>query len=261
MNTRNSLNKQNLLLMTATITPRSGVPNLKRTDANLRLQDYEKALKFYLSLLNRGCDGIIFAENSDSDVSSLRNIVQEAGKTDQVEFIVFNGLDYPPHYDRGYGEFKLLDYAMEHSKLIYSQDQQTIVWKVTGRYIVKNLLQIIAKQPAKFDIYCNFRNFPKHWTDTFLMAWTPEGYQACLKNVYHKLKLNVPGVPEKAAAEELLRDWFDQQPKKIKFVRRLRETPDIDGVRGADNTGYSTDNLWKFYIRNAIHKFLPWLWI
>ncbi|NEP57121.1 MAG: hypothetical protein F6K31_08870 [Symploca sp. SIO2G7] len=256
------MSNQNILLMTATITPPTGISNLKRTDPKIRIQDYEKALKFYLSLVDKGCDKIIFAENSNSDIASLRHIVQQSGKADRVEFIVFNGLDYPPHYNRGYGEFKLLDYAMENSQFIQSRDIKTIVWKVTGRYIVRNLSQIIASQPANFDIYCNFRNFPRRWTDTFLMAWTPDGYQACLKNVYHKLKeVNTPGVPSHASAEELLRDWLDQQPKGIKFVRRLRTVPQIDGVRGLDNKGYSSDNLWKFYVRVAIQKLLPWLWI
>jgi len=58
----------NILLMTATITPRSGVPNLARTDPQKRLQHYENSLKFYLPLLNQGVDSIVFAENSNSDV-------------------------------------------------------------------------------------------------------------------------------------------------------------------------------------------------
>ena len=256
--------QSNILLMTATITPRAGVPNLARTDPKVRLQDYENALKFYLPLLDQGVDSIVFAENSNSDISSLRNITAEYGVTDRVEFVVFDGLDYPPTYDRGYGEFKLVDYTMHHSEFInYGQDEQQeiIVWKVTGRYMVGNLARIITRKPSSFDLYCNFRNFPKHWTDMYLLAWTLRGYQACLNNVYHKLKTNVPEVPQGVAAEELLRNWLTQTPENIKLVRRFNVTPEIYGTRGADNKGYSTDNFWKFYVRNTIRLLFPWVWI
>ncbi|MGL5061834.1 MAG: hypothetical protein ACRC62_17835 [Microcoleus sp.] len=255
--------RSNILLITATITPRPGVPNLARADPKIRLQDYEKSLKFYLLLLNHGVDSIVFAENSNSDISSLRNITAKYGVSDRVEFVVCDGLDYPPSYDRGYGEFKLLDYTMNHSEFINAQNEQReiIVWKVTGRYMVNNLAQLIARKPSNFDLYCNFRNFPKHWTDMYLLAWTLRGYQACLNNVYHRLKTNVPEVPQGVAAEELLRNLLDRPPENIKLVRRFNVTPKIYGIRGADNKGYSTDNFWKFYVRNTIRILFPWMWI
>jgi len=254
-------NTRNILLLTATITPKSGVPNLTRVDPKLRLRDYHEALEFYLSLLSKGCDGIIFAENSNSDVSSLQKLVEKHSATEQVEFIVFDGLDYPVNYDRGYGEFKLIDYAMKQSKMVSTGVDKIIIWKITGRYLVRNLDQIIAHQPYNFDIYANFRNYPKCWVDTFLMAWTPQAYQIGLNEVYHRLKTNIPEVPEGMAAEELLRNWLDQQPKTLKFKRRFNVTPQVDGKRGADNKGYSTDNWWKFSLRSMLNMLFPWLWV
>jgi hypothetical protein len=252
---------QNILLLTATITPKTGVPNLKRTDPALRLEDYKIALEFYLNQLKHNAfDGIVFAENSNSDVSSLKALVDIFELGDRVEFVVFDGLDYPPHYDRGYGEFKLIDYAMEHSTLIQGQTERAIVWKITGRYVVRNIVRLIQRQPAEFDIYCNFRNYPKCWVDTYLLAWTPAAYEACLKGVYSRLKTNVPEVPTGTAAEELLRQWLNQQ-KSLKFVRRFRVTPDIDGIRGADNQGYSKENLWKIQMRQLFNILFPWVWV
>jgi len=95
----------------------------------------------------------------------------------------------------------------------------------------------------------------------YLLAWTLRGYQACLNNVYHKLKLNVPEVPQSVAAEELLRNLLTQIPENIKLVRRFNVTPKIYGTRGADNKGYSTDNLGNFYVRNTIRLLFPWVWI
>jgi hypothetical protein len=114
------------------------------------LQDYCDALEFYLTQLNRPLkyflDGIVFAENSNSDVSPLKALVEAYGMADRVEFIVFDGLDYPPHYDRGYGEFKLIDYAMTHSQLIQHPSQRTVVWKITGRYTIRNIANLVNTQ-------------------------------------------------------------------------------------------------------------------
>jgi hypothetical protein len=253
---------RNILLLTATITPKAGVPNLKRVDPSVRLQDYKTALEYYLAGINIFCDGIIFAENSNSDISILKNLVNERGLTNQVEFISTDGLDYPPSYDRGYGEFKLIDYAMAHSNLIQSQQAvRTVVWKCTGRYTIKNIFKFIQHQPSSFDVYCNCRNYPKRWVDTYLMAWTPQAYQTVFNEVYDKLKLNVSGVPPKAAAEEILRGHVDLWLRDLKIVPRLKMTPSIEGARAADNKGYSTDSLWKFHLRSTANKVLPWLWV
>ncbi len=40
-----------VLIMTATITPKSGVPTLMRTDPAERLEDYRRALSFYLEFI------------------------------------------------------------------------------------------------------------------------------------------------------------------------------------------------------------------
>jgi hypothetical protein len=71
--------------------------------------------------------------------------------------------------------------------IIKNQIKRQSSGKVTGRYIVKNLCQIIARKPSNFDIYCNFRKVPKPWADMFLLAWTLEGYQDCLHNIYPQL--------------------------------------------------------------------------
>lgn len=250
----------NILLLTATIIPPAGAPLLERTDPNDRLQDYAKALKFYLQLVNRCIDSIVFAENSNSDISVLQGLVAQAGVTDQVEFLVFEGLDHPPLYGRAYGEFKLIDYVMNHSLIINSQNREIIVWKVTGRYIVNNLCQIISRRPSNADIYCNCRKIPKRWADMFLLAYTLKGYQAFLQNIHHKLIADPAQIVQ---PEEVFIDLLDEQPRKdIKLVQRFNMTPLIDGVRGSDNSNYSERrNLWKFYVRSIACKLLPWLWL
>jgi hypothetical protein len=254
-----SSKQSNILLLTATITPPAGVPLLQRSNPQERLQDYEKALKFYLTLLNQSLDAIVFAENSASDISVLRGIVEQAGITNQVEFLVFDGLDHPPNYGRAYGEFKLINYVMKHSQIINGQEEDITVWKVTGRYIVNNLSQIITNKPASFDIYCNCRNIPKQWADMFLIAWTNKGYKAFLENIHHKLIADPDQIIQ---PEEFFWDLLAKPTKDIKFARRFNVIPLIDGVRGSDNQNYSQGpNLLKFYLRSIGCKLFPWLWI
>jgi hypothetical protein len=254
------MKKSNILLMTATITPPEGVPFLARTDPKARLKDYEEALRFYSSLVNKSIDAIVFAENSNSDVSTLKAIVSQAGIEDQVEFLVFYGLDYSPTYGRAYGEFKLIDYVMEHSQIVRSQGAEVVFWKVTGRYLVKNLAQIVARQPNNFDIYCNFRKIPTPWADMFLMGWTQAGYQNGLHNIYAQLKTSYE--TSNLHPEEMFIDLLEKIDKNIKIAKRINPAPLIGGVRGSDNADYlEGKNLIKSQLRKIGRVLFPWLWI
>jgi len=115
------VNPLNILILTATITPKTGVPNLRRSDPALRLQDYSKSLEFYITLLDANVDFIIFCDNSSSDISTLKQAASKKGHKDRVEFISFEGLNYPPDYDRAYGEFILIEYVMEHSDIVLNR--------------------------------------------------------------------------------------------------------------------------------------------
>ena len=95
-------NIKNTVLLTATITPPINAVQLSRVDPSLRMQDYTTSLIFYLDELRKGViSGLIFAENSDSDIQSLQSLVASHPMKDSVEFISFQGLDYPPEYGRG----------------------------------------------------------------------------------------------------------------------------------------------------------------
>ena len=109
------------------------------------------------SFLNR------FFENSEADLSKLRQVAAKAGAQDRVEFLSFNGLDYPAKYGRGYGEFKLLDFAMNNSRILVSAKNSSILWKVTGRYRVLNIATMVRTAPSHFDLYCDTRLWPIPW--------------------------------------------------------------------------------------------------
>lgn len=256
-----ALQKQpyNVMLLTATVTPPAGVPLLVITDPKTRLQDYEKALQFYLKFINNGIDAIVFAENSNSDISTLQSIVNESGLQKSVEFLVFDGLDYPLSYGRAYGEFKLVDYAMTHSQIISNHQDNLLVWKITGRYIIRNIAKIIAHKPSNIDIYVNSRRFPKPWADMYLLVWTLKAYE----NFFGKILNDMIAEPSlQFHPEQAFIKLLEKPQGDLKVRKRFNVTPLIDGARGSDNQNYSEGrNLRKYYIRSIANKLLPWLWI
>ncbi len=122
---------KHILLMTATITPHNA-RNLARTDPVARLQDYDEALGFYLGLIDRPLHGIVFVENSDSDVTTLRQLVASRGLSGRVEFLCNYGVHLYSEKGRAHGEFKLLDYAMTASIMVIEAGVNHVVWKITG---------------------------------------------------------------------------------------------------------------------------------
>ncbi len=276
------MKRLNILILTATVTPRSGIPNFLRADSKVRVTDYAQGLKFYLSLMNQSVDYCIFAENSNADISTLKDLVSQKEAADRFEFLSFDGLDYPPHYNRAYGEFKLIDYVMSHSAVINAQRaarSDVAFWKVTGRYIISNLDRILVKAPKAFELYCNFKNYRRKLTEThfcgvkfggferrkmadmFLFAWSWSGYESCVRGMYPKLKTNPEDIKRGIHAEELWRRILDAAPAQIRIVKRLNTTPQIEGVRAGDNKAYQIDGRWKFKIRTIARALIPWVWI
>lgn len=256
-----------ILLMTATITP-TNAPSLVRTDPALRLEDYRQALDFYIGQLktadgrganDRKADGrgaidrIIFCENSDSDVSTLRTLAQARGVAEQVEFIANYGDQSCPGQDRTLGENLLTDHAVDVSRFIAEAGDAAVVWKITGRYQVVNLRQMIRTAPKSFDIYCDMRKRPMHWMDLRFIAWTPRGYNRVLRDMGTRF-----GAEPK---EPLMYDYMAAL-NDTTVVKRYRREPLVHGVRGWNGVYYARGvGLLKYAIRTASRRLLPNLWI
>src|SRR6478736_5820810 len=117
--------RANILLMSATVTPRDS-PELARVDPALRLQDYAEALKFYIPKIGPVIDGVVFVENSDSDISLLRDLAAQYPTGDRVEFIANYGIHSYPGHDRSYGYFKVVERAMADSRLIAEAGEDAV---------------------------------------------------------------------------------------------------------------------------------------
>ncbi len=262
MSRKNTTRRPAVLLMTATITPPSGTPELARNDANLRLQDYCEALRFYLTLPDHSVNKIIFIDNSDSDLSALEAVTREVPHKKKVELIRFQGNDHPPEFGKGYGEFKLIDYGMTHSTLISPDD---LVWKVTGRLRVLNLSQLIDTAPLQYNMYCDLRDVPiigdqfgaNEWMDLRVFSWSKKGYKLYIQNRFKLLKAELTGSPERYFFK-LLR----AAQKSSGIVPRFRMQPNIAGFGGRLNVDYQNNSYrYKNMLRRIVRLAAPWIWL
>jgi hypothetical protein len=246
--------------MTATITPKPDAFSLARMDPKERLEDYKSALEHYLGALKRGSiDRLVFAENSDSDLEPLRELVRKAKLQARVDFYSHYGLDYPAEYSRGYGEFLLVDRVMA-SPLFEGTHPDSTIWKVTGRYRVLNLDRLVRDRPETFDVYCHCRNFPYRLVEQYLIAWRFSAYEKHLKGIYEQFKES----EQKRFGEQVMRDLFDREALgPINLIPRFAHLPRVQGVRGWDNQAYSEGliNRLKQLAREITHRATPWLWI
>ena len=252
-----SIECPDVVLLTATVVAPSDARNLARKDTSLRLQDYLRAFDFYLAELARGAfDALVLCENSGFDLAPFANKVRHAGLQDRVELIGFFGLDHPSSYGRGYGEFKLVDHAMQHSALVARLGPQVRVWKVTGRYIIRNIARLVTSQPAQADLYCHCRNLPYAWLDMYLMRWNLVAYTGLIRGVYRSLQQDA----SPTSAEVRFRALLDRPHAALRVVRRFRHVPQIEGIRGFDNRSYGAMRV-RRAVRAMAQRLAPWIWV
>ena len=245
-----------VLLLTATVTPPRAATNLARTDPQDRLRDYALALHFYMQQLDKGVfDSLVFVENSNSDISILKSMSLLLRKPAQIEFISFDGLDYPPENGRAYGEMVLIDHAMEHSSFIQAAGPAEIVWKATGRYMVNNLEALMAPR-AGADLYCQCRDFPTRWADMYFMGWTKQAYADTLGGCSERIRER----PGSGASELEFRKLIDEKATVFQVQRRFPAPPEVSGTRGWDNRRYEKQQVKSAFRRLAAY-IAPWAWV
>jgi hypothetical protein len=253
----------NVLLTTATIVPPKGATALVVTDPKQRLLDYQGAFRLHISWLGTLFDRIVFAENSQSDVTSLKDIAAEAKVTDRVEFVSFNGLNYPPINGRGYGEFLLIDEAMKRSSQLAALGPSDIIWKLTGRYRVLNMPAMVASATKPFDLYLDLKDRSitgkrQAWSDLRLFAFTKPGYARFLKDAYVDLNESTKHRPPAVSMRHRMTPFLGDAT----FTPRFTREPLVDGIRGVDGQNYwALRNRWKYVVRSATRAWWPRLWI
>lgn len=249
------------VVLTATINPPQNRHDIARSDPGLRLEDYKSALLFYLTLPDSLFQHILFIDNSNSDISELEKLVDKVNHNKNVEIMSFDGNNHPPSYGKGYGEFKLLDYGLTKSKYI---NQNSIIWKITGRLKILNLAKLIKSYSEEYDLYCDLRNVPfignylggNQWLELRIFCTSMSFYSKKFLKIYPELAYNIcKQSPEQYLYNLILDD------EKFTVQPRFKYQPKIEGFGGYANANYrSMRYLSKEYFRAIMRKILPSVW-
>lgn len=246
----------NIALITSTIAPDPNVHQLVRTNVADRLEDYKVAFSFYCDQLCAGVfDRLVYVDNSGFDLKDIQTIARAKGIVERVEFIGYKST-ISPNNNRFFLEINLIDFFVKSSKTLRDHPN-AMVWKITGRYLIKNVGNIVAccnTKPA--DLYVNMRNRPYKVVDFYLVGFNLAAYEALFLNNLAKYE----GLHDD---ERALRRHLDTNTSpNLRIEKRLPVTPRLIGVRGFDGGRYGGWNgTVKFYIRLISNKVLPFLWI
>ena len=246
---------QNILLLTATIAPKTGTQSLSHSDPDARLRNYVEALDFYLNELERATfDHIVFVENSGHPLDVLEARAVAKRLTDKVSFISSHS-PLGPDNPRFFLELNLLCAAMA-DPLFDSFASDARFWKVTGRYIVKNVRQIVRTAPPAADIYVNSRAYPVKWSEFFIAAFNTQAFELVFARNLERFRSVDNG-------EELLFELLNDEPRAgLTIVQRFRRVVSLRGMRGWDGRQYDDlrGRLGRI-VRIVANRVAPGLWI
>jgi hypothetical protein len=244
--------RANLVLLTATVTPHEGIANLKVADPERRLKEYLRALEFVAHLPQSLVGGVIFAENSGTDLAPMRDVVRGSS---HVELLSIEPRQVSSRPERGYLETQLVVDAFEASAMLRDFDDP-LVWKVTGRYQVRNIARIITRAPPGLDLHFNLRKYPEPWADMWIYGATRRGI-GLLSTFSEQMREHL-GPTER----EMYGIISALVARGDRVSTRLAAEPRIVGVRGYDGVSYgSPAQRVKWLARSVGRRVLPSLHI
>jgi len=208
--------------------------------------------------------GLVFAENSASDLSSLKEVARSHNPHNvPVEFLSFNHPAPPEGLHYGYSEFILIRDALAASELA---GQTTHFLKATGRYRFPDVDRLIRKLPDSFALACDCRcnrPFSKHrhlFTIFSLFASDIEFFKKQLAMLPEKM---VPAPPwtRSQFIEDVLFDHLEPMQDDPRIKLRWPCNCEPEGI-GANGDNYSSprkriQNL----VRATARVITPSLWL
>lgn len=245
-----------VLLMTGTLVPGADTPLLARADVADRLQDYRRSLRFHLGLIQAGeLDRLVFVENSGRGIEALEDLAAPHGE--KVELISYAAPPVPSDGSRLAAEFELLREGWRRSAVVAEAPEGTMIWKITGRYLWKNLAETIrrAPGPGSLDAHLHCRNLPRRYIDFAHAAYGREAGP----QIFEALLEGEMGVLYMDWARDQMRDGI---LSRFRFNQRLSPIPRLSGRRGVDGARWEGPAQRARYIaRAAAAALAPRLWI
>lgn len=184
-----------VLLMTACIRPQNLNRSCFRAAPHLRLEDYIKALQYWLNYSDERIKAIVFAENSEYELTGLKEIANKENIHERdIEFLQFKETKRLPGIHYGYSDMEIIDYALDNSRLITSS---SVIIKTTGRLYFPKLSKLLDCQDKKqYNFFSDARDFriggkEKHYVITTLFIVKYAFYRQYLYDVKQELPANV----------------------------------------------------------------------
>jgi len=235
-----------ILLLTACVNP-GGMSYTQLNNPDKRRQQYENALNWYLTNTTLP---ILFVENSGTEIEIGDSLFANSNR---LEMLTFNGNDYDKTLGKGYGEAKILQYAFEHSQMLKNKDAASLIIKMTGRFVCKNIEAISKRYQNLQTIYANIDKDDwggnvaisniviapaLFWTDYFLLS---------------KEKLNDS---KRYHFEHLLYDSICAWKSKGYKHREFWMLPEMEGFSGTTGSKTYSSNKRNIYgkIMYILHK-------
>lgn len=214
------------IVLTCTIDIR-GVAFTERSDTDIRLADYQIALRQWLK--NGYVRRIILVENSGYNLDTLKKIVAEDNVDKQVEFLSFDGQNFPRHLGKGYGESQALAYLADNSVLLGEANRFV---KVNGRYYVPNINKYIEKMKSDVEVMTDLSGFLS-FSDSRVFGGSAKFIKSYLCPEGDKVNDSHGFFLEHALARATLRAIADG----MKWAP-MPCTPVIDGISGTKNISF-----------------------
>lgn len=219
------------ILLTATINP-STTFLLKRRDPIIREGDYLSTLE---KLFHSVPYPIVFCENSNYQSEKITSIFK---KNDwrPCELIQYSEAPFPVQRGKGYGEMRIIKYAMEHSSILKESD---FIIKITGRYCVENLKEIISTLNETIYVMSDYDQ-NKIYTYSGLFIAKPDFFMHYLFKY-----LDFIDDSKKRPMEFVLQKAIEEAKKDNRQCVPFAESPIIEGYSGTwdvkiDKKDYNT---------------------
>jgi hypothetical protein len=248
-----------VVVMTACIDPGGRHPGLRRRDPETRKQDYQTALRFWVTHPDPRLRRVVFIENTGHPLQEFEESAAKAnvhGK--ELEFISLECNECPPGVSYGYPELAMIDLSMSQSRLIR---QSRYLIKATGRLRFPDLPRLLDRLPEDYLFAVDNRNYrlpggpPMSFTTTQLMIFSVRFYTDHLIGLRENLTPALPLI-EHLFYEKLM--TFQGQPGAI-----LRWPVSVDprGMAGHGVKDYGSPKQRVISIaRAACRVLLPGWW-
>ncbi len=159
-----------LVILTCTVKTKM-TAGMKRSEENVRREDYLKAIRAWSNLSEKLGFRILVAENSNS-LEILKSHLADINNS-KLDFLQTQE-DQRSHIEgNSAGEFEMLKEILNFGLI---PEDIEMVWKVTGRLFVPNFQEIVPT--GKPDFVVNRFYSPIHLVDTRVIAFSKSSYQS-----------------------------------------------------------------------------------